>query len=396
MTNVDAEFIKDLETCLEVADQLSKLDTDEARLFVSEQLQNLHTFLQRKQKDAEDKIGEEIKKEEIEIAQLKKRIERATTSDGASESDVAYTDLNTLWSDLKENYWHRVFNAFIRETSLSVKEILDILINILKVCFTKCKDRALRNRTDMKFQVCYPGEKTSNKNLKPKEQDQNLDSLCRICQHKSTPFCIASIQEAVVPEVKTVGSISKQFKYKSKDLSKEIENYLEKCVKFCWVACLEEPEIILVTEPKKECKKIASEFINLDSTIYMSRPNAAYVEWPAIVQDSKVRVQWQLNLANQPRPEPKDLRGEQSLDYRVAGIEGADGVIMDDPDDRVNDDGKTTPFQSSDDTDKVKDETHTKNEHNGVKEKAKGTDQKNNKASKGYKNLVQGHPNTRF
>ena len=51
MTNVDVEFIKDLDECLKIADQLSKLDTEEAKLFVSQQLNELHTFLQKKQRD---------------------------------------------------------------------------------------------------------------------------------------------------------------------------------------------------------------------------------------------------------------------------------------------------------------------------------------------------------
>ena len=197
--------------------------------------------------------------------------------------------------------------------------------------------------------------------------------------------------QAIVSDVKTKKEVLKHLKYKSKELSTEIKKYLDKCVEFCWVACLEEPEIELITKPKQECPKIASEFIDLDRTIYRSRQNAAYVEWPAVVQGNKVRVQWQLYPMNQPRPEPKDLRGEQSLDYRASGIEGTDGRLKDDPDDKVKDEDNTTSILSDKGTGKAKgnksestDKRYSVNEKGKVKEKNSG---------KGYSKKQRGHPN---
>lgn len=55
MASIDRQFLNDLEQCLKVADQLGEVDTEETRLFVSQQLQDLHNFLQEKQRDVSQK-----------------------------------------------------------------------------------------------------------------------------------------------------------------------------------------------------------------------------------------------------------------------------------------------------------------------------------------------------
>lgn len=51
--STDEMFIGDLEECLRLAEELEKVDTEDTKLFVSEQLQKLHKFLQTKQIEVE-------------------------------------------------------------------------------------------------------------------------------------------------------------------------------------------------------------------------------------------------------------------------------------------------------------------------------------------------------
>ncbi|XP_053399530.1 uncharacterized protein LOC123557210 isoform X2 [Mercenaria mercenaria] len=409
MTNVDEQFIKDLEQCLNAADQLSELDTEEARLFVSQQLQDLHKFLQKKQKDAEARVEDEIKKEENEVKKLKDRIDRTKDSDGANESDIAYTELGLLWTILKDEFWQLAFNAFISETKDNVKDILETLIAILKTSFSHCKERATKSRTDMMFQAHYPGENAQhNRNLKlPKgTADQNLDDICKTCQIKSTPFCLPSIQQAVMADVKADKSIAKHFKYESKIMSRAIDKYLEKCVEFCWIACLEEPEIRLITAPLKECKNIPNEFIGLERTTHKSRKDSAYVEWPAIVQDNKARMQWHLYNINQPRPQPNEVREEASQDYRVTGVVGNDGILRDDVEDRIAQDKPQTPPKkvNFDDNKTPENRTHKnvsrsqdkQGDVNGKQQKKGPNAKKADNKPSGYVQKNEGHKNTQF
>lgn len=142
--------------------------------------------------------------------------------------------------------------------------------------------------------------------------------------------------QAIVRELKEERTILKQFKTPQKPLLRALEKFAEKCVEFCWIACFEEPEILLVTIPMKECKALAGKFIELDRITYKNRENAAIVEWPAIVQGENVRIQWQLFTINQPRPQP-DKRRLPDNDYRVTKTEDPRGREVVDGSDEMKD-----------------------------------------------------------
>lgn len=139
----------------------------------------------------------------------------------------------------------------------------------------------------------------------------------------------------MVTDVKADKTVVKYFKSASKLLSQSLENYLEKCVEFSWIACFEEPEIQLITTPMKECNPISVKFQDLGRTTQRSKQNKAHVEWPAVVQGDVIRIPWKLYTLSQQRPEPKHLQAEQSKDYRATEVEGqSGGNELDDDDDK--------------------------------------------------------------
>lgn len=271
----------------------------------------------------------------------------------------------------------------------------------------------------MIFQAYFPGEdEQKNKNLKlPKSLDTSLESMCKKCQIKSTPFCLPSIKQAVISDVKADKLVAKHFKHQSKEiLSKAVDKYLAKCVEFSWIACFEEPEVRLITAPNKECTNISKHFIGLVRTTHQSRHDSACVEWPAIIQGDNVKFPWQLYTLNQPRPVPKKIHEERSKDFRVTGIEGIDGQLVRD----TQDDGLIQAEEHSGSVSSKYTTSHTKSEegssesrntHVDMKETTKGdssvtvkadnvkpkeSDQAKPVAYRKTQKVKEGHQNTQF
>ncbi|KAL4230006.1 hypothetical protein ACF0H5_010394 [Mactra antiquata] len=331
MASVDHEFTNDIDACLTIATRLSKLDTDESKTFVAEQLRILSDFIQKKQKDAEARIDEEIAEEEKEIETLKSRIKNAS-DDADGSTDIETIDHLKMWNTLEEIYWKDAFDVYISDTKEPVKAILDNLMNMLKTSFRVCKEKARKCRDDIIFQILQPGnERPTQKETKG--TDQNLIDLCTKCQADCMPFCLESAKKEIVEEVRRQSELKALFATKLQELNRTLNLYLEKCVEFCWVACFQEPKILIVSEPNKECKHIAHQFQNNDKVTHAVYKT--HVEWPALVQGDNVKVPWVLYDLDNKRPEPNSKQKEIGTKFRAVTTEDSHGNEIKDEEENI-------------------------------------------------------------
>ncbi|XP_052793884.1 uncharacterized protein LOC128227415 isoform X1 [Mya arenaria] len=297
-TSVQTQFLEDLESCLELAEQLSREEDVETKQFVALQLSQLQKFLQMKQEQAERKIEEDIIEEEAQIEDLRDRIARLSA--GEVLEGTSYENYLKMFRDLKGREWENLYKLLRKEKNEAQGTIFHNLIAILRETYDKTILKAHEAREQIVCQVIRPGDDPGNQAERQKklrglqrEELNEIAELSKSCQVKSTPYCISSVQKTIRREVEEAQPMLFRTSGYSVPLRDAFEEYVMRCIEFSWVASFEDPKLFLVTDPKKELKgknkKLVENFMYVDDV-----GRLFLVEWPAIVQGDKVISAWGL------------------------------------------------------------------------------------------------------
>ncbi|KAH3831013.1 uncharacterized protein LOC127878243 [Dreissena polymorpha] len=312
---VDELFTNDLNEYMKVAEELLESKDPKTKAFVTDSIRDMQKFLQVKQLKAEEQLKTEIEEDNEEIKSLKHRITKLRDGGVENPGDEPLDPLK-LWQDLKDNEGKNIFRYLIPETKEQVQLVHEKLLTILKKSYETARQFMQDSRAQIVYQVIQPGaafERILDGQTALKAFDKNeeeLNELSAQCQFKAMPFCInaikKNIRDAILSKHKQLCTVPNT----SDEFQKAMDNYFLKCIEFSWAAAFEEePPILLVTDPNKECpKQLLNSFEGLDKLHKLCT-----VEWPALVQGDSIICPWVLRERNQHRPKAPPYTKEELL-----------------------------------------------------------------------------------
>ncbi|KAH3842744.1 uncharacterized protein LOC127876537 [Dreissena polymorpha] len=248
----------------EFADEVKRLMAHEQSL----RLENQHL---RKELEDSRRSSEKSSQELSECkSRLSKLLSNKLTENNPQIADLSDTNrptkLGEKHSELYDNQWTNAFEV-LEETSNNEEKTIQDLLNLYLSVYTFCKEKA-RDQIDQLKQVAY---------MWGSEVDQKADSLELKTQVKEFRKYTAELSVKAIFQEYIQKHVAKD--YLQIVTTHEISQYVEACLKVCWLMNAQDPPVVIAALPQADSK--------FNTELYkpytQSGDNVQYLVWPALL-----------------------------------------------------------------------------------------------------------------
>ncbi|XP_060565714.1 uncharacterized protein LOC132724768 [Ruditapes philippinarum] len=231
-------------------------------------------------REENSQLEDELRKETQEKNDALKRLSAIMSSRLRDENfDIADlsdgnrpTKVGEQFSELYDNQWTDAYDTTKNffENTITELEIIQILLEIVKECFTECKDVSINQMEKLK-------ENVANITVIITKSDSQLPfylmQRIKIERKQSAPNHIPAV-DMILPRLERNFSSKNQ---NPKFLHEpSVKAYVQECLKLSWFMVIQDPPMTMVLEPASNDYKYFKEYKNRGKFL-------SYIVWPALL-----------------------------------------------------------------------------------------------------------------
>ncbi|XP_060565712.1 uncharacterized protein LOC132724767 [Ruditapes philippinarum] len=247
---------------------------------IEAKLRKKNLRLKDKLREEKTRLEDELRKETQEKEDALKRLS-AIMSSRLRDGNPNIADLNDLnrptkvgehFSELYDNQWTDAYDAIKNffENTLTELEIIQILLELVKECFTECK------------------AVSKNQMEKLKENVENITAIITKSDSQLPSYLMQHIKEERkliapnhIPAVDMIlPRLERNFSSKNRNPKfldePPMKAYIQECLKLSWFMVIQDPPMTMILEPASNDYRYFKEYKNRGKFL-------GYIVWPALL-----------------------------------------------------------------------------------------------------------------